>query len=303
MEQYTNFKQMQNKKNLIKLLIVMLITLFVFNYSNCNNCNAKEVNTFISNEGYCNIFEYETQTLLNKHNNIILNIKDNFTNKLFDLLYRHENKNILIAIIGETASGKSTFVKEVQKTVQSLNIPISFVNTDNYYRDMSNIVKNNDISKLVIDGKLNLDCPEAFDLSLLKNDLFKLQNGTKIYSPKYSMDGTGTSLPRQIPIEPNNVIIVEGIASAYKDIFDIFDITCYVDINNNIRKDRFINRAKERQIKESDVNKFWDKVSEAGEKYIQPRKKDADIIINGEFDIDTINGFISYLYNRLKLFN
>ena len=290
---------MKNIKKIIKSLIIMLMIVFLFYCNNYNNCNAGENNIFITDEEQFSIFKNAIQNVFNKHNNTILSVKHDFPNKLFDLLYKKEN--VIIGIIGETASGKSTFVKEAQKSIQSLGIPISFVNADNYYKDTSHIVKrtNKDISTLVKNGELDLDCPEAFNLELLKSDLLKLRKNIKILSPKYSMDGTGISLPHQIPVESNNIIIVEGIASAYEDIYNIFDITIYVDIDDNVRKDRFMNRSKEREIKEDNANEFWNKVFEAGKKYIKPRKNDVDIIINGEFNINTIDELINDLKQQI----
>ena len=273
------------------------MTIFLF-YG--NNCNADENNIFFTEGNYFDNFKYEMQSIFDEYDNAILNKQPNFIEKIFNLIYKQEN--ILIGVVGESASGKSTLIKEIQKSATRLDLPISFLNADNYYKDVSEIVRrtNKNVSTLIKESLLDLDCPEAFDLGLLKGDLFKLKNGTNIFSPKYSMDGTGSSIPNQIQVQSNNVIITEGIAVAYEEVSDVFDFKIYVDIDIDTRKERFINRSKERQIKEGDINEMWNRVATAGEKYIQPRKKDADIVVSGDINIDTMGLIISKFNNLIS---
>lgn len=273
------------------------MTIFLF-YG--NNCNADENNIFFTEGNYFDNFKYEMHSIFNEYDNAILNKQPNFIEKIFNLIYKQEN--ILIGVVGESASGKSTLIKEIQKSATRLDLPISFLNADNYYKDVSEIVRrtNKNVSTLIKEGLLDLDCPKAFDLGLLKGDLFKLKNGTNIFSPKYSMDGTGASIPNQIQIRSNNVIITEGIAVAYEEVSDVFDFKIYVDIDIDTRKERFMNRAKERQIEEGDINEMWNRVATAGEKYIQPRKKDADIVVSGDINIDTMGLIISKFNNLIS---
>ena len=273
------------------------MTIFLF-YG--NNCNADENNIFFTEGNYFDNFKYEMQSIFDEYDNAILNKQPNFIEKIFNLIYKQEN--ILIGVVGESASGKSTLIKEIQKSATRLDLPISFLNADNYYKDVSEIVRrtNKNVSTLIKESLLDLDCPEAFDLGLLKGDLFKLKNGTNIFSPKYSMDGTGGSIPNQIQVQSNNVIITEGIAVAYEEVSDVFDFKIYVDIDIDTRKERFINRSKERQIEEGDINEMWNRVATAGEKYIQPRKKDADIVVSGDINIDTMGLIISKFNNLIS---
>lgn len=240
------------------------------------------------------------RSIFNEYSDVVLDTKSDFVEKLLSLI--HKKENTLIGVVGYSASGKSTFVKEIQKSKQKSNLPISFLNADNYYKDISNIVKlkNKNVSTLIKDGEIDLDCPDAFDLNLLRDDLLKLKNGSNILSPKYSMDGTGVSIQNQIPVESNNIIVVDGISGAYNNIFDIFDIKIYIDTDENLLKERFISRAKERKTEEDDVIEMWEKVFKAGKKYIEPRREEVDIIINGGFDVSVVDTIIGALNEFIR---
>ena len=91
--------------------------------------------------------------------------------------------------------------------------------------------------------------------------------------------------------------MVEGMASMYKDIKDIFDIKVYVETDINIRKDRFLKRAyTERNQPLEEAKKHWDYILVAGEKYVKPSRDEADIILNGDTNLAYFCKILEYIH-------
>ena len=124
-----------------------------------------------------------------------------------------------------------------------------------------------------------------------------LSVGNNIKSPKYLPNGTGVSVPNSIPVKAEKVIIIEGTATFYGNIKDIFDVKLYIEVNDEIRRQRFLQRAEtERNQDLENAKKHWNYLICAGEKYIMPTRKDADIIINGNADLNYLAQIIEYLH-------
>ncbi len=226
---------------------------------------------------------------------LILNIKpdflDNFTNRLIN----RPQDRILIALNGQSASGKSTICKQIQKCINELNLPVTILTADNYFKDISLLIKKFGSFDLLRDSGYDIDSPDNFDLDLLKNDILSLQKGQNILSPEYLVNGTGISKPNSIQYLSKKIIIVEGVCSLYRDLADIFDIKIYIDLDEDERKKRFLNRAQSRNQDQNNALKHWDYICEAGKKYVMPKKDLCDIIINGECDLKYFTHMVEYI--------
>ena len=113
--------------------------------------------------------------------------------------------------------------------------------------------------------------------------------------PKYLTNGTGVSVLDAIPVQSNKIIIIEGMATMFDYVRDIFDIKIYVEVDDKIRKKRFLDRAEERNQDRENAIKHWDYVEDAGAKYIKPSREHADIIINGECNLEYFSQVIEYI--------
>ena len=165
---------------------------------------------------------------------------------LISRLIDRPTDRILIALSGQSASGKSTICKIISKCVDVLNLPVSILTADNYFNDISDLIKKYGNFDLLRDAGYDVDSPDNFYLDLLREDILKLQSGKDIMSPEYLVNGTGCSRPNSIPVKSKKIIIVEGMCSIYDKVQDIFDIKIYVDLDDEERKKRFLNRAIQR---------------------------------------------------------
>ena len=217
----------------------------------------------------------------------------NFTRRLIS----NPEKRIMIGITGESASGKSTFCKTIANVIEGFDMPVTILTTDNYFNDISELIKVYGSFDNLRDNGYDLDAPENFQLETLKDDLDSISHGENIHTPVYLLNGTGISIPKSRLIESNKVIVVEGMASMYKDIKDIFDIKVYVESNVDVRKERFLKRAyTERNQDLENAKKHWEYVLVAGEKYVKPARAEADIILNGEADVTYFTQILEYIY-------
>lgn len=177
----------------------------------------------------------------------------------------------IIAVAGGSASGKSSIVKQIDRTFKDDLIVIGH---DNYYKAHDDITFEQR-------SKLNYDYPGAFDNELFYQDLLKLQSGLSIDMPTYDYT-IHTRSKETIKVNPTKIILIEGILVLEdKKIRDITDTKVYIDADSDVRLQRRILRdTKERERSlESVLEQFIKQVKPMHEKYVEPTKKYADIII------------------------
>ena len=229
-------------------------------------------------------------------------INPNFISKFSRRLIENPSKKILIGVTGESASGKTTICKQIKKTSIELNFPLEFLSIDNYFNDISDLIKKYGTFDALRDNGYDVDSPESFQLELLKDDLTQLANGNDIMAPEYLINGTGVSVPKSIPIKSQKFILVEGMAAMYKDIKDLFDVKIYIDIDRKIQKKWFMERAAKRNLSEENALKHFDYVNVAAEKYIRPSKHESDIIINGASSLEYFSQIIEFIHTATNCF-
>ena len=212
-----------------------------------------------------------------------------------------------IGISGETASGKSTITMDLIDTIESFatefNIEdaITRVNTDDYYYDRSEMVKEAG-SFAEFAKNYDLDVPQALELELMSKHIKELLSGKSTYLPKYDMSGTAIRHDNYTFAKPSKVIISEGLFTLTEKVRDAFDFKIYVDIAEDIKKERFYIRAKERGLGDS-ADHIYANANEKAEIYIRPCKEKADIVLSGAADrikyknfLNKIIGVVQELY-------
>lgn len=228
---------------------------------------------------------------------IFTEVRYDFIQKFSKRLISNPAKKIMVGITGESASGKSTICREISNTIKKFNMPVTILTTDNYFNDISELIKKYGSFDALRDNGYDVDSPESFQLDVLKEDLEKISQGEDVYSPEYLLNGTGVSVPKAKHIPSNKIVVVEGMASMYDDIKDIFDIRVYVETDINLRRERFMTRAyTERNQDLENAKKHWEYILGAGEKYVKPAKEYADIIINGDTNLTYFCQILEYIY-------
>ena len=228
---------------------------------------------------------------------IINNINPDFIDKFSRRLINKPTKRLLIGVTGESASGKSTICHEIKNVIEQLSMPVTILSTDNYFNDISALINKYGSFDNLRDNGYDVDAPSSFQLDVLRSDLEDLSDGLDIKAPMYLPNGTGVSMPKTLDVHSQKIIVVEGIATMYDSVKDVFDIKIYVETENELRKQRFLNRAvEERNQSEENAQKHWNYITEAGEKYVKPFRKESDLVINGNSDLKYFAQMLEYIY-------
>ena len=181
------------------------------------------------------------------------------------------DKVMVIGIAGGTGSGKTTITR---KLVQNFGPDVSVINHDNYYKAHHNMPYEER-------AKLNYDHPNAFDTDLLVEALKELKRGRSVTCPVYDYTIHDRS-SETITIKPARVIIVEGILIFQsRELCDQMDIKIFVDADADVRiLRRIVRDVRDRgRSLESVVNQYLSTVKPMHERYVEPSKRRADIII------------------------
>lgn len=254
---------------------------------------GRELLAFYLQSKFKQVLAYDTKSA----EPIFIDVRYDFIQRFSKRLISNPDKRILIGFTGESASGKSTICREISNVINRFNMPVTILTTDNYFNDISELIKKYGSFDALRDNGYDVDSPESFQLDTLKEDLKKISEGEDIYSPEYLINGTGISIPKAKFVPSNKIIVVEGMASMYKDVKDIFDIKVYVETDINIRRERFMKRAyTERNQALDEAKKHWDYILGAGEKYVKPARDEADIIINGDTNLTYFSQILEYIH-------
>lgn len=183
----------------------------------------------------------------------------------------------IIGITGGTASGKSTFAKNLQKMYVNKGLQSTLIHMDDFYKGISKFSES-ELVKLR-NNNLNLDDPSMVDLKLMTDII---SNPTKTYRmPVYHRESYDTSHYKDITLINTDVVIVEGIFIFNDANFEEFDMTIYVDTPMPIRLMRRLMRyPKDKQEKQLEYyNKF---VVMSYMKYIKPYRYRCQYVVDGE---------------------
>ena len=256
--------------------------------------SGRELLAFYLQAKFKQIFLYDK-----KQDTPVINaINPNFISRFSKRIISSPSKHMLIGITGESASGKSTICQEIKSVIEELSMPVTVLSTDNYFNDISKLIDKYGSFDNLTDNGYDVDAPTSFQLDILKQDLEDLADGLDIKAPMYLPNGTGVSVPKAFDVKSQKIIVVEGIATMYGDVKDSFDIKIYVETDNELRKSRFVSRAiEERNQSEENALKHWNYLASAGEKYVKPFRKEADLVLNGNSDLKYFAQILEYIYD------
>ena len=182
-----------------------------------------------------------------------------------------ENNILVLGIAGGTGSGKTTLMNNLIRRYGDL---VTVLSHDNYYRRRDELTYE---QRTLI----NYDEPAALETDLMAAHLDELRNGRAIDCPVYDFAQHNRS-DETLHIEPRQVIIVEGILIFENpELRDLMDIRIFVDTDADIRICRRIKRDvnKRGRSLESVIEQYQTTVKPMHEKYVEPSKKFAHIVV------------------------
>ena len=195
---------------------------------------------------------------------------------------------LVIGIAGGTGSGKTTLMKNI---VSRFGDEVTVISHDNYY-------KRHDDMTYEERCLINYDEPAAFETELMVGHLAQLKAGHAIECPVYDFTVHNRS-NNFVTIEPRRIIIVEGILIfADEALRDLMDVRIFVDTDADVRLCRRIKRDvnKRGRTLESVLTQYQTTVKPMHEKYVEPSKRFANIVVpeggKNTVALDMIMGFL-----------
>jgi len=199
---------------------------------------------------------------------------------------------IVIGIAGGTGSGKTTLALKLKEAFAQ---DVVILSHDYYYKDNSHLTFEERV-------KRNYDHPNAFDTDLMVEDVKQLKAGKPICHPVYSFV-EHNRLPERVEIQPTRVIIIEGILIfESKALRDLMDIKVFVDTDADVRLIRRLLRDVQDRGRDlnSVINQYLSTVKPMHEQFVEPSKKNVDIIIpEGGFNSVAIRMLIGQIQTFL----
>jgi len=196
---------------------------------------------------------------------------------------------MVIGISGGSGSGKTCFVRDLNKAFDSAEIVV--ISMDNYYRprDQQNVDE---------EGYRNFDLPGSLDSEAFVLDLKKMIAGEVVEKTEYVFNNaekesstlTFTSAP---------VIVVEGLfIFHYQEVKDLLDYKLFLDAGDDQKVMRRIKRdGIERNYPLEDVlYRYNSHVKPSYLRYIAPYKREADLVVNNfnqyTSGLEIVSGFV-----------
>ena len=180
-------------------------------------------------------------------------------------------ESMVIGIAGGSGSGKTTLMRAL---IDKFGDNIAVISHDNYYKAHDDMPMENR-------ARLNYDEPAAFDTDMLIEHLRLLKQGRTIHCPVYDFS-VHNRTKETTEIRPRKVIIVEGILIfENRELCKEMDIKIFVDTDADVRLARRIHRdvRKRGRSLDSVLDQYLTTVKPMHEQYVEPSKKNADLVV------------------------
>ncbi|OIW32379.1 uridine kinase [Coniochaeta ligniaria NRRL 30616] len=180
----------------------------------------------------------------------------------------------IIGIAGSSGSGKSTLSQAI---VRKLNLPwVVIMSMDSFYKRLTPAQH-----KKAFENDYDFDSPEAIDFDVLVDCLRDLKAGKRAEIPIYSFEKHDRE-EKTTSIYSPHVLILEGIFALYDPrVLELLDmkIFCEADADTCLSR-RLLRDVRDRGRDVEGIIKQWFAwVKPNFEKYVDPQRKVADIIV------------------------
>jgi uridine kinase len=180
--------------------------------------------------------------------------------------------SVLVGIAGGTGSGKTSLAAKIVERVGPERCLL--LAQDAYYKDGSALTP-------AAQAAINYDHPDAFDTSLLVQDVRDLKAGRPV--PCLTYDHASYAR-RVLPdaLTPKPVVILEGIlVLAEEPLRRLMDIKLFIDTDSDVRILRRLQRDlhERRRSFEAVQRQYLESVRPMHLEFVEPSKRYADLII------------------------
>ena len=198
----------------------------------------------------------------------------------------------LVLLAGPSSSGKTTTCKRLSIHLIANGLRPLPISLDDYFVDRELTPKD-------VDGEYDYESIYALNLKLINEQFNKLFKGEEVELPKYDFQ-SGKSRPsgRKLRMEPNNVLVVEGIHALNPELTSeipeeqkfrvyvsalttiLLDDHNYIPTTDNRLLRRIIRDYKYRGVSARESIHRWPSVRAGENKWIFPYQENADAMFN-----------------------
>lgn len=181
--------------------------------------------------------------------------------------------SLLVGIGGGTGTGKSTAAREVCERYAAIGVAL--LDQDSYYLDRSHLSPEER-------SAVNFDEPAAIDHELLLAHALALLGGESVEKPQYDFS-THTRAVRTHTMRPGQLVVAEGLFAWWDPrLRDLMRLRVFLDADAGIRLIRRARRdlALRGRSLESVFRQYIETVRPMHQKYIEPAKADAHLVID-----------------------
>jgi uridine kinase len=201
----------------------------------------------------------------------------------------------VIGVTGGSGSGKTTFIQMLEERFGKEELCVFC--QDNYYKPRAEqLWDQNEVQ--------NFDLPDSFRRKEFYDDVRRLLRWEAVEVEEYTFNNSKKQ-PQKLKFEPAPIVVLEGIfVFYYEEIYELIDLRLFIDVDEHLKVIRRIRRdAEERNYPLDDVlYRYQHHVFPTFEKYIQPFRDKADMVINNNYNFTrSIQVFDLFLKKKLEL--
>lgn len=203
-------------------------------------------------------------------------------------------KPYIIGISGGSGSGKTSFIRRLRASFSEDELCI--LSQDDYYLPREQQHRDHN-------DELNFDLPKSFDKKRFRKDIEQLMAGEAVTIQEYTFNNPNAQ-PRTLTFRPAPILVIEGLfVFHFKKIAPMLDLKVFINAKENLKIIRRIMRDQvERGYPLDDVlYKYQHHVLPSFERFIQPYKEEADIVVNNNRDFERgLEVLTGFLKSKLK---
>ncbi len=198
----------------------------------------------------------------------------------------------LVLLAGPSSSGKTTTCKRLSVQLLANGIKPLQISLDDYFVDRHHTPKDEN-------GEYDYESIYALDLKLINEQFKALFRGEEVELPKYNFQtGTREKSGNKLKMEPNNVLVVEGIHALNPKLTEqipeeqkyrvyvsalttiLLDNHNYIPTTDNRLLRRIVRDYKYRGVNARETIHRWPSVRNGENKWIFPNQENADAMFN-----------------------
>jgi uridine kinase len=186
----------------------------------------------------------------------------------------------VIGVGGGSGAGKGALVGALCRHAGR----VAVLDLDSYYLDRGGVAPDER-------ARINFDEPSAIDADLVAEHVATLACGTAVAKPVYSF--VTHSRIGVVTVGPAPVVVVEGLFTLWwAPLRELLDVAVYVDAPADLRLARRLERdVRERgRDLESVLRQYTATVRPMHQRYVEPTRGYADVVIVNDGDLDTSVG-------------